>query len=220
MPWQPMYFKGRRVFVEVDDGQQPVLQDGRARMRYQVDDERIYNPWPAHLSTSPNTPATTATRSQTAAKRRAPSPAATPQPGPGDIQAWTDGGCIGNPGPSGLGFLIVFPDGTRVERGEALGEGTNNIAELTAIWRVLQTLDDRGIPKTTRLLIHTDSTYAIGMLTANWKAKQNQQLVADIRNALKQRNAVFIKVPAHAGNPNNERVDELANTSARTQQNL
>ncbi|HUT76081.1 MAG TPA: ribonuclease H, partial [Polyangia bacterium] len=131
------------------------------------------------------------------------------------VVAYTDGACIGNPGPAGLGYTVIWPDGRRVERGEPLGHGTNNIAELTAILRVLELLaDDRERP----VVIHSDSEYAIGVLIRGWKAKANQRLIQRIRAQLGRFKAVELrKVPAHSGVPDNELVDGLARLAAETQ---
>src|SRR4029079_19754437 len=52
----------------------------------------------------------------------------------GAVEVWTDGACSGNPGPMGIGVVVI--DGPkRRELGEYLGSGTNNIAELVAIER-------------------------------------------------------------------------------------
>jgi ribonuclease HI len=76
------------------------------------------------------------------------------------IIAYADGACSGNPGPAGLGIVVV--DGsTKTEISEHLGQATNNIAELTAIERVLDAVTDKVRP----LVIHTDSAYAIGVLS-------------------------------------------------------
>lgn len=120
--------------------------------------------------------------------------------------AYTDGACTGNPGPAGLGVVLI--DGAeRRELSKYLGHGTNNIAELTAIEEALLAADDPTRP----LVIHTDSQYAIGVLSKGWKAKANQELIARIKATLKP----FVKVQlryvrGHAGIPDNERVDELA----------
>jgi ribonuclease HI len=88
-----------------------------------------------------------------------------------------------------------------------LGEGTNNIAELTAIRVAARLLAGSARP----VRIHTDSQYAIGVLTKGWKAKANRALVAQVKEALSQLPRVqLIYVPAHAGVPLNERADELA----------
>ncbi len=122
------------------------------------------------------------------------------------IHVWTDGACEGNPGPAGLGVVII--DGTEHrELSEYLGQGTNNIAELTAILRGLETIEDRKRP----VVVYSDSQYSIGLLTKNWKAKANTELVEKLRGLTRQfADLRFVKVAAHSGIPLNERVDELA----------
>lgn len=122
------------------------------------------------------------------------------------IQVWTDGGCRPNPGPGGLGVVIV-DNGTQKEISEYLGESTNNIAELTAILRGLEAITDRKRP----VVVHSDSAYSIGLLTQAWKPKANVELVAKLRALTKQFSDLrFVKVAAHTGIPLNERVDQLA----------
>jgi ribonuclease HI len=214
-----MEFKGRRVFVEIDDGGALVLDGGRARMRYKPDDERTYSPWPANLrrpgeAAPVAAPPEAKTRAKTRSRKIAAVPVAAEHPA-GRVIAYTDGACLGNPGPAGLGYTVIWPDGARVERGEPLGRGTNNIAELTAILRVLELLaDQRDRP----VVIHSDSEYAIGVLMRGWKAKANQELVQRIRAALRRFPACELrKVPAHSGVPDNELVDGLARRAAETQ---
>lgn len=125
---------------------------------------------------------------------------------PDAIHVWTDGACTGNPGPAGIG-VVVLEGGKRKEHAEYLGMGTNNIAELTAVLRGLDLVADRERP----VRIYTDSTYAIGVLSMGWKAKANTELVAEIRDALVRfPDARFVKVPGHSGVPENERCDALA----------
>ena len=216
-----MTFRGKPVFVEVDSEGRVIEENGRANMKYRLEDDRVYNPSVANLNTE-NDPVGTGELFSQGGGRASAKPVSKPRPAaakpaslPGDaIVAYTDGGCIGNPGPSGLGYVIRYPNGEVDKKGEPLGEGTNNIAELTAIFRVLQRVSDTAAP----LRIHTDSSYAIGVLTRGWKAKVNQQLIADIRRALSRfSNCELIKVKGHAGNPDNELVDKLANSAARTQ---
>ncbi|MGE0547307.1 MAG: ribonuclease HI [Kofleriaceae bacterium] len=124
------------------------------------------------------------------------------------IHVWTDGACTGNPGPAGLGVVII-DRGKHRELSEYLGEGTNNIAELTAILRGLEEVapDQRTRP----VIVYSDSQYSIGLLTQNWKAKKNVELVLKLRElCAKFPRLRFQKVAGHAGIPLNERVDELA----------
>ncbi|HTE16916.1 MAG TPA: RNase H family protein, partial [Armatimonadota bacterium] len=128
------------------------------------------------------------------------------------IDFFTDGACPGNGkspqgGPMGAG--IVGRSG-KMEREWAipLGLGTNQKAELLAIREALLKVRDR--PHTV-VRIHTDSAYAIGCLTQNWKVKANKELVDEVRS-LARECATFEmrKVAGHAGVPANERADELA----------
>ena len=134
------------------------------------------------------------------------------------IDFFTDGACPGNGkspqgGPMGAG--IVGRSG-KMEREWAipLGLGTNQKAELLAIREALLKVRDR--PHTV-VRIHTDSAYAIGCLTQNWKVKANKELVDEVRS-LARECATFQmrKVAGHAGVPANERADELAVRAAVT----
>lgn len=221
-----MLFRGNRVFVEADAEGKPIVREGRASMRYKPDAEQVYHPSPANLVAIAGGGAPPSASSglrveappvvKKAPKRKAPSGAA-PAPSeriPGAIVAYTDGACLGNPGPAGLGYVIIEPDGRRVQRGEPLGRGTNNVAELTAILRVLEIEAGSAAP----LVVYTDSTYAIGVLTQGWKAKANVELVAEIRERLRRFPRVELrKVAGHAGVPENELVDDLARRAAAGQ---
>ena len=122
------------------------------------------------------------------------------------IHAWTDGACGGNPGPAGIGVVLRCGD-RRKEISEYLGEGTNNIAELLAVKRALESIRDR---KRT-VYLYSDSSYVLGLLGSGWKARANRELVEELR-ALRTRFADLrlVKVPGHAGVPENERADALA----------
>jgi ribonuclease HI len=126
------------------------------------------------------------------------------------VEIWTDGACSGNPGPMGIGVVVI--DGAkRREAGEYLGVGTNNIAELTAIERGLELAAEARRAGPRPLRVYTDSSYAIGVLSKGWKAKANQELIARVRRLLATLPGVeFVKVAGHAGVPENERCDELA----------
>lgn len=122
------------------------------------------------------------------------------------VQLWTDGACSGNPGPAGLGVRFEHR-GTVRERSEYLGVATNNIAELTAILRGLEMVEDPGGP----VDVMTDSEYCIGLLGLGWKPKKNQELVESLRAVYARfKDVLLVKVPGHAGVPGNERADELA----------
>jgi ribonuclease HI len=224
-----MRFKGGVVWVRADESGALMLDtDGRAEMKYRESDAKSYRPSPANLlpdsgggETRPEGPSATARREVgpgTTARATRVSQAARTTPGaPGKkeglpanaLEIWTDGACSGNPGPMGIGVVVI--DGARRrEVGEYLGIGTNNIAELTAIERGVE-IATADPAETRRLRIYTDSSYAIGVLSKGWKAKANQELIARIKRRLAALPRVeFVKVAGHAGVPENERCDELA----------
>jgi ribonuclease HI len=129
------------------------------------------------------------------------------------IHVWTDGACSGNPGPAGIGVVVIDGE-TRKEIGEYIGDGTNQIAELQAVLYGLNAvpLGERGRP----VLVYSDSAYAIGLLTKPWKAKANVELVERLRALAKTfPDLRFIKVIGHSGVAENERCDQLATTAVR-----
>jgi ribonuclease HI len=224
MPWVKMRFKDQQVWVRVDASGRPVVDGtGRAEMKYRETDEKSYRPALANLLPDGDAgpprdlPGAAAGRRGARAAAKAP---ALPDRMPGAIEVWTDGACSGNPGPMGIG-VVVLNGNERKELGEYLGIGTNNIAELTAIERGLdlaveaakQTAGDdaAGAARMRRVRVYSDSGYAIGLLEKGWKAKANQELVARLRKRVAAvPNLEFVKVPGHAGVPENERCDELA----------
>jgi ribonuclease HI len=149
------------------------------------------------------------TKDERGAARKADAAAKALAPGAVPKDAWTvfaDGACSGNPGPAGLGIVLVAPDGKLLEGYEYLGSATNNVAELTAILRAAEI-----VPPNEPFVLHTDSQYSIGVLTKGWKAKANQDLIVRVKTVLASRhNWRLVYVPGHAGVPLNERADELA----------
>ncbi len=129
--------------------------------------------------------------------------------------AFTDGACQGNPGPCGAGAVVKLADGTVVERAQSLGIATNNVGELTAVGLALDLLEEAGVDPTTRVVLHTDSKYSLGVLTQGWKAKKNTELILGLRARLKAWPGVEIRwVAGHVGIAENERADQLASGAA------
>ena len=204
-----MRFKGEQVWVRADESGHPVLDtQGRAEMKYRETDTKSYRPSAGNLSpveagaeegvaTEPP-PERKRPRAEGAKKK-------TPSLGGGAVEIWTDGACSGNPDRWGSAWSSST-EATRREKGEYLGVGTNNIAELTAIERGIDLAGDAG----RRMRVYTDSSYAIGVLSKGWKAKANQELIARLKRQLAPLDVEFVKVAGHAGVPENERCDELA----------
>jgi len=220
-----MRFKDQRVWIRADDAGRPILDGaGRAEMKYRETDSKTYRPAAANLLPDPDPEVRSDAAGDSGGEGRAPSAARPRATQPlsrakttalervaGALEVWTDGACSGNPGPMGIGVVVI--DGTRRrEVGEYLGIGTNNIAELTAIERGLELAEEvTGGDAQRRIRVYSDSNYAIGLLSQGWKAKANQELVARIRQRLREVPKVeFVKVAGHAGVPENERCDQLA----------
>jgi ribonuclease HI len=134
------------------------------------------------------------------------------------IYIYSDGACKGNPGPGGWGALLVYA-GHRKEISGGEANTTNNRMEMTAVIRALESLKR---PSTVE--VHTDSQYVqkgisewmSGWKRRNWhtadgKPVKNQDLWLQL-DALSQLHRIEWKwVRGHAGHPENERADALAN---------
>ena len=225
MPWLRHRLRDADVWAKVDANAALVKDsNGRVEIVYKpAPGARVYRAGARNLTPSPNStpvdfeagepaeprspaPHTGATASPARAAR-SPSKSHDAIAAPADaIHVWTDGACSGNPGLAGLGVVIVG-DGPQREISEFLGEATNNIAELTAILRGLGTITDPSRP----VIVYSDSAYSIGLLTQNWKAKKNVELVEELRALCREFTDLrFVKVAAHSGISLNERVDQLA----------
>lgn len=205
MPWERRRYRRNKVWVEVDERGALVLDDrGLAALRYKPDDSRTYTVRPDELGPVEATPST----EETAAE----GPPVPSEGTEGGIVIYTDGASSGNPGPAGLGVLMLFKEHRR-EIQRFLGKATNNHAELEAVLVALRAVKKPTLP----VAIHTDSEYVIGVLTKGHKVKANTELVAAIQTEMTRfPNLSFIKVPAHAGVAGNERADRLARDAIRT----
>jgi ribonuclease HI len=68
------------------------------------------------------------------------------------------------------------------------------------------------VKKTEKVALFTDSAYAHGVLLKGWKAKANQELIAEIKEDLERwPNLEIYWIAGHVGTEGNERADELAN---------
>ena len=134
------------------------------------------------------------------------------------IHIYTDGACSGNPGPAGIGVLLIY-NKYRKHLSEFIGNATNNIAELRAIKLGLETIKPKF--RNSIIKVYTDSGYCHGLFTKNWNAKKNIELVIDIRSLLVSFNNIeIIKVKGHSDNINNNIADELATNAIRKKSSL
>ncbi len=134
------------------------------------------------------------------------------------IEIYTDGACKGNPGPGGWGAYLKYGEHEKeLFGGEA--HTTNNRMELLGVISALAALT-----RTCEVTIHTDSQYVKngietwihGWKKNGWKtaAKQpvkNEDLWKMLDEQVARHQVQWRWVKGHAGNPGNERADQLAN---------
>jgi ribonuclease HI len=215
MPWIPKMLRGQQVLARASDDGKLVVDGGRVEVRYKPNDGRAYRAGERNLEPIAGAgvlpddhcgPAGEPPKKEEKKSAKASTAHHTTK-STAEVVVFADGACSGNPGPAGLGVVVFEGGAKKRELSEYLGSGTNNIAELTAILRAAQALE--GEPRAIEM--RTDSSYAIGVLTKGWKAKANQQLVADTKAALARLASVRITyVPGHAGVHGNELADALA----------
>lgn len=236
MPWTEMIFRGRdRVWILTDDAGEPIVETGRVTMKYKADEAaKSYSAALENLSTSKSEPSKAPAKAPAKADATVSRPSfdelvwkepagsidsstELPQelvdevrPDIGVYEFFTDGACSGNPGRCGWGFLMRTSN-AYFEAFQYLGIGTNNIAELMAIKAALDHVPD---PEAV-IRIHTDSSYSLGVITKDWKAKANTELVDALRKQMRlyKTRPQIIKVKGHSGHPLNERADFLATSS-------
>jgi ribonuclease HI len=138
------------------------------------------------------------------------------------IKVYTDGACRGNPGPGGWGVYII--NGNQTEELYAGDRSTtNNKMEMQAAISALMHLKNAN----TSIELYTDSNYLRQGITEwiyNWKKNNwrtsskkpvaNRELWIELDNLNSQMNVNWNWVKGHAGDPGNEKADELANKGA------
>ncbi len=184
--WLRMRFKKNKVWMAVDAQGQPVVKEGKVLIKYQL--KQDYEYWVKKGSVTPLESPETETHHVSGKTRGPKSPKSKEPDEPvrlnegsltDKICIFTDGASSGNPGPSGIGVVLHYGEHKK-EISEFIGNATNNIAELKAIEAGLSALKSRNIP----VRLFTDSKYAFGLLTLNWKPKKNRQLVESIKKKM------------------------------------
>ncbi len=143
-----------------------------------------------------------------------------------DVKIYTDGGCIGNPGPGGYGVVLLFGE-HRKELADGFRETTNNRMELLACIKGLAALKERC-----RVELYSDSKYVVDGINKGWAQRWqknnwvrnkktgdravNPDLWQQLLDLIKQHDVTLNWVKGHAGNKENEVCDQLANAAARS----
>lgn len=142
----------------------------------------------------------------------------TPVASTAPVEIWTDGACKGNPGWGGWGALLRHGAHEKTLHGGE-PETTNNRMEILAVIRALQALK-----RPCHVIVHTDSQYVQkgmsewldgwkrrGWRTADKKPVKNADLWQQLDQLVEQHTVDWRWVRGHAGDPGNERADQLAN---------
>ncbi len=134
------------------------------------------------------------------------------------ITLYTDGSCIGNPGPGGYAYILIYGD-LKKEFNGFEDNTTNNRMELTAVIKGLN-----QIKEPCEVTVYTDSAYVLnafeqdwitnwqlkGWRTANKKDVLNKDLWLQLLDAMSRHKVSWVKVKGHADNELNNRCDILA----------
>lgn len=131
-----------------------------------------------------------------------------------DITIYTDGAAKGNPGPGGYG-VVLMAGKHRKELSEGFRLTTNNRMELLSVIVALEALKKPN----SNVVVYSDSKYVVdavekgwvfGWQTKNFKGKKNPDLWQRFLKIYPKHKVRFQWVKGHAGNPLNERCDQLA----------
>ncbi|MDC3220365.1 ribonuclease HI [Flavobacteriales bacterium] len=133
------------------------------------------------------------------------------------VVIYTDGAAKGNPGNGGYGAVLLYGKHKR-ELSEGFVRTTNNRMELLAVIVALETLT-----RPVKATVYSDSKYVVDSVEKKWvfgwekknfKDKKNVDLWKRFLVIYKKHTVNFVWVKGHAGNPMNERCDQLAVAAA------
>jgi len=146
-----------------------------------------------------------------------------------EVDIFTDGSCLGNPGPGGWGCVVTYRLQEGFKRIEMAGcdkQTTNNRMELQAVIEALDSIPE----KNSSVRLHLDSSYVKNGITSwisawkrnGWKRPggeevKNQDLWMELDRATNRHTIEWVWVKGHAGHPGNELADSLATRAATTQ---
>ena len=139
------------------------------------------------------------------------------------INLYTDGSCLGNPGPGGWGYVLEWGD-YRIYGADGMAETTNNRQELYAVIYGLSRIEKRDVP----VVVYSDSDYVVKGVAQwldKWKARnwknasgkpvKNKDIWETLDELINEFDDIKFKwVKAHNGNQWNEYADELARSAA------
>lgn len=131
--------------------------------------------------------------------------------------AYTDGGCVGNPGPGGWGVHVEYPDGRVIELGGGELQTTNNRMELRAAIEAARAVADwpaATIVADSQYVLKGVTSWVAGWKRNGWKTQVgqpvlNQDLWEEL-DAVATDRLTWEWAKGHSGVPGNERCDAIA----------
>lgn len=144
------------------------------------------------------------------------------------VDIYTDGSCLGNPGPGGYGVVILYA-GQEFEFSDGEAHTTNNRMELKGVIHALEIMDQVDPNRLLDCRITTDSAYVVnafnqrwipGWIKRNWRNSKgepvaNKELWLKLIQLTSKRKVEFVHIKGHAGHKYNERCDALAREQSR-----
>ena len=144
-----------------------------------------------------------------------------------EVTIYTDGACLGNPGPGGYGVVLLYND-HRKELSGGYHKTTNNRMEIMAAIVGL-----RSLKHVCKVTLYSDSRYVVQAMSDGWAKRwrargwqrtakepaKNPDLWAEMLDLSEKHDVSYQWVKGHAGNVENERCDALA-VAAANQPNL
>jgi ribonuclease HI len=138
------------------------------------------------------------------------------------VTIYTDGACLGNPGPGGFGAVLLYED-HRKELSGGFRLTTNNRMEIMAAIAALEALREKC-----RVTLHSDSQYLVNAMEQGWAARWrannwrrnksetalNPDLWERLLECTERHKVAFRWLRGHVGDPENERCDRLAVAAA------
>ena len=142
----------------------------------------------------------------------------------GYVELITDGACLGNPGPGGWAALLRYGDNEKLISGSEQ-ETTNNRMELTAAIQGL-----KALKRPCQVKMRVDSQYVMKAFTEGWlkgwikkgwinsqkEPVKNKDLWIELVEETERHQIEWEWVKGHAGDGDNERVDQAASAAAKS----
>ena len=127
-----------------------------------------------------------------------------------NIDIYTDGSCIPNPGKGGWAWIAIFSDGKEIQNSGSKQNTTNNYMEISAVLDFLEYFQVNINNPNYILNIYSDSQLVINCSQKLWKRNKNLELWKKYDDVSKNLNIKYTWVKSHSGNKYNELVDCLA----------